>query len=167
MAKSIDFLGDILPLKNCLYRTALHITLSDREAEDIVQTTLIRLWKNREKWDEIEKMEAYAFAICRNLSLDYIKQKERQNIPLEELPSRTFPSTDDPLENLSWRDELDQVRLFVDSLPEAWRSAFQLRDVEGLSYKEISAILSMSEEQVKINIFRARKAIRERFLPKD
>ena len=56
------------------------------------------------------------------------------------------------------------VRRLIDSLPEKQRSVMQLRDIEGKSYKEIADIMAISEEQVKVNIFRARQAIRQKFL---
>ena len=56
------------------------------------------------------------------------------------------------------------VRDIIDSLPEKQRSVMQLRDFEGKSYKEIAAIMEISEEQVKVNIFRARQTVKQRFL---
>ena len=54
--KKISFRNDVLPLKNQLYRLALRITLNSAEAEDIVQETLIKVWNNRETWEEIESI---------------------------------------------------------------------------------------------------------------
>ena len=62
------------------------------------------------------------------------------------------------------QDRLALVRRLIDSLPEKQRSVMQLRDIEGKSYKEIADIMAISEEQVKVNIFRARQAIRQKFL---
>ena len=56
--KTISFRNDILPLKNELYRLALRITLNNAEAEDIVQDTLIKVWNARERWNEIDSIEA-------------------------------------------------------------------------------------------------------------
>ena len=61
------------------------------------------------------------------------------------------------------RDRIRLVRRLIDSLPEKQRSCMQLRDIEEKSYRDIATILGISEEQVKINIFRARQTIRERF----
>lgn len=55
------------------------------------------------------------------------------------------------------------MRRLIDSLPEAQRSVMQLRDIEGKSYKEIATVLGISEDRVKVTLFRARQAIRQRF----
>ena len=62
------------------------------------------------------------------------------------------------------QDRIQLVRRLIDNLPEKQRSVMQLRDIEGKSYKEIAQILDISEEQVKINIFRARQTIRQKFI---
>lgn len=72
----ISFQHDILPLKNELYRLALRITLSREEAEDVVQETMIKVWNNRERWNDIDSIEAYCLTICRNLALDALRKKE-------------------------------------------------------------------------------------------
>ena len=54
----ISFQHDRLPLKNELYRLALRITLSREEAEDVVQDTMIQVWNNRDRWQEIDSIEA-------------------------------------------------------------------------------------------------------------
>ena len=58
--KQISFRTDILPLKDGLYRLALRLTMNKEEAEDIVQETLLKVWKRRERWQEIENIEGFA-----------------------------------------------------------------------------------------------------------
>ncbi len=159
----MNFLNDILPLKNKLFRTALRITQNRQEAEDIVQNTLIRLWDKRDEWDGIKSVEAFAFTVCRNMALDSLKQAGRDNLPLDDTSTVSLSAGDDPLQKLTQRDNLAKIEAILNSLPEKQRTCMQLRDIEGLAYKEIASILSITEEQVKINIFRARKAVRERF----
>lgn len=62
------------------------------------------------------------------------------------------------------QDRIELIRRLINQLPEKQRSVMQLRDFEGKSYKEIAAIMTISEEQVKINIFRARQAIRQKYI---
>ena len=59
------------------------------------------------------------------------------------------------------------VRRLVDQLPEKQRSCMQLRDFEGKAYKDIAQILGITEEQVKVNIFRARQTIKQQFSKAD
>jgi RNA polymerase sigma-70 factor (ECF subfamily) len=68
-----------------------------------------------------------------------------------------------PEEQAVQRDRIQLVRQLINMLPEKQRSCMQLRDMEGKSYKDIAAILGITEEQVKVNIFRARQTIKERF----
>jgi RNA polymerase sigma-70 factor (ECF subfamily) len=164
--KKISFRNDILPLKNELYRLALRITLNPAEAEDIVQETMIKVWNKREQWNDIESIEAFCLTICRNISLDKMRKMENQNQSLEEsehdAPDQSYSSN--PEEQAMQQDKLMLIRRLINDLPEKQRSAMQLRDFEGKSYKEIAQIMDISEEQVKINIFRARQTIRQKFL---
>ena len=162
--KTISFRNDVLPLKNALYRLALRITLNHEDAEDIVQDTLIKVWNRRERWQEIESMEAFCLTICRNLALDRIRKREQGSEPLDEQAlSRKSDTATDPYEKMLLRDRVEQVRKLIDSLPEKQRSCMQLRDFEGKAYKEIAEVLGISEEQVKVNIFRARQAIKTKY----
>ena len=160
----LSFQHDILPLKNELYRLALRITLSREEAEDVVQDTMIKVWNNRDRWQEIDSIEAYCLTICRNLSLDALRRKDNQHQSIDEEDIQTSPlSTQNLQEDIIQKDHLQNVRRLVDALPEKQRSCMQLRDFEGKTYKEIAAILDISEEQVKVNIFRARQTIKQKY----
>ena len=64
-------------------------------------------------------------------------------------------------------DKINLVKQIVDSLPEKQRSCIQLRDFEGKTYKEVAKILEITEEQVKVNIFRARQTVKEKYLKLD
>lgn len=161
--KNISFRNDVLPLKDALYRLALRITLSHEEAQDIVQDTLIKVWDKRESWNEIESIEAFSITICRNLALDRIKKHDNLNDSLEERQTESPDTSSTPFEDTLQQDRIELVRNLVNTLPEKQRSCMQLRDFEGKPYKEIAKILGISEEQVKVNIFRARQTVKERF----
>ena len=161
--KNISFRNDVLPLKDVLYRLALRITLSHEEAEDIVQDTLIKVWNRRDEWQTLESIEAYSMTICRNLALDAIKKKDNNNESLEQEMDEASDRTSDPHELMIRKDRVEMVKQLVNRLPEKQRSCLQLRDFEGKTYKEIAEILAITEEQVKVNIFRARRSIKQQF----
>jgi RNA polymerase sigma-70 factor (ECF subfamily) len=164
--KKVSFRNDVLPLKNQLYRLALRITLTPEDAEDVVQETMMKVWSRRQQWDQIESMEAFCMAVCRNLALDKTRKMTatEQSIEASEHDTPDFSHAANPEEQAIQKDRLRLVRQIIDSLPEKQRSVMQLRDFEGKSYKEIAAIMDISEEQVKINIYRARQAVKQRFL---
>ena len=161
--KEISFRNDVLPLKNLLYRLAMRITQRHEEAEDIVQDTLIKVWNKRDEWEKIESIEAWCLTICRNLALDRIRSRNNQNESLDSIKSDTPDKYGTPYEQMLQRDRIELVRRMVNALPEKQRSCMQLRDFEGKSYKEIAEILNISEDQVKVNIFRARQAIKNKY----
>ena len=161
--KEVSFRNDILPLKDILYRLALRITLNRAEAEDIVQDTLIKVWNRSDDWPQLESIEAYSMTVCRNLALDRIDRADNRTASLDENGIERPDTATNPLERASQIDRIEIVWSLIDSLPEKQRSCIQLRDVEGRTYKEIAQVRDISEEQVKVNIFRARQAIKFKF----
>lgn len=158
--KQVTFRNDVLPMKDKFYRLALRITMNPADAEDIVQETLIRIWKKREQWGQIESLEAWGLTIARNLSLDYLRRNEQHtDVPLDfDIPVNDY-------DRLGENERLQMVRNVMNTLSEKQRTAMQLRDFEGKSYREIADIMQVSEEQVKVNIFRARQAIKAKLNP--
>lgn len=159
----ISFRNDILPLKDKLYRLALRITLNARDAEDIVQDTLIKVWNRRDRWDELDSIEAFSLTVCRNLALDSIKRKGHNNPSIEDAHADRPDLTANPYEEMLHNDRVKLVRDIINALPEKQKTSMQLREFEGKSYREIAQIMEVTEEQVKINIFRARQAIKQKF----
>ena len=167
--KEISFRTDVLPLKNELFRLALRITLNRADAEDVVQETMLKVWNRRQQWEQIESIEAFCITICRNLALDRMKKADNQNASLDDegddAPDHSYSAN--PEEQAMQRDKVERVRMLINQLPEKQRTCMQLRDVEGKPYKEIASILNMTEQQVKINIFRARQTIKEEYLKQE
>ena len=164
--QKIDFRKDILPLKDKLFRLALRITFDRAEAEDIVQETMIRVWNKRDEWDELESVEAYCLTVARNLAIDRSEKKDSQTVELTTEVEQT-PDASSPYDRLVNKERLKLVHRLVGELPEKQRLIMQLRDVEGKSYKEIAAALRLTEEQVKVNLFRARQKVKQKFIDID
>lgn len=157
-----SFQHDVLPLKDKLFRLAYRITLNQVEAEDIVQETLIKVWNKREEWNTIISIEAYCITLTRNLAIDKSQKSEAQNTELtEEATLHTNEST--PQQELEYSERMELIHRLINTLPERQRTILQLRDMEEKSYKEIAEIMHLSEEQVKVNLFRARQKIKNRY----
>lgn len=171
----MDFKHDILPLRDRLFRLSLRITLNREEAEDVVQDVMLRLWQQRDKMGGVTDIENYALTMTRNLSLDRNALATNRSVSLnEELHDR--PNSGDAPSNPlvatpSWDASPDQhimhaeasarFHRLINSLPEKQRTVLHLRDIEGKAYTEIAQLLSISESDVKVTIFRARKQLKE------
>ena len=158
--KKLSFRDDVLPLKDKIFRLALRITLSRAEAEDIVQDVLIKVWNRRDDLAEVDSIEAYSLTVCRNLSLDRLQRKENDSVICEVAPPTEADDAPPDLQMIR-NERIDNIKRLIERLPIPQRAAMQLRDMEGKTYKEISAITGQTEEQVKVNIFRARQYIRK------
>lgn len=164
--QKIDFRKDILPLKDKLFRLALRITFDRAEAEDIVQETMIRVWNKRDEWNGLESVKAYCLTVARNLAIDRSEKKDSQTVELT-IEAEQTPDASSPYDRLVNKERLKLVHRLVGELPEKQRLIMQLRDVEGKSYKEIAAALRLTEEQVKVNLFRARQKVKQKFIDID
>lgn len=149
-----------MPLRDMLFRLSLRITACREDAEDIVQETLLRLWKQMEQGTPIDSIEALAVTICRNLSLDYTARHDRQSVSLDEQAHEHPDTSRSPSEHLEAQEQRQRIEALLAQLPEKQRTALQLRDIEGYTYKDIARMMQISEADVKVNIFRARQRFR-------
>ena len=159
------FKSRVLPVKNKLYRFAYRLLGDDSEAQDVVQEVLIKVWDRHETLDELENMEAWCMRVTRNLSYDKIRSRQRKNTESLEAGFEVGEAEEaTPYQSTERKDMMRTIRTLMNRLPEKQRHVMQLRDIEGYSYKEIGEILEMDMSQVKVNLFRARKQIRENLI---
>ncbi len=152
----MDLRTTVLPHRDSLYRLALSITGHTGEAEDIVQETMIRAWERRAEWPMIKNIGGWLALICRNLALD--SRKRSQRTLLAATPRE--PASDDTT-RLEARDTLDYIRRCAAALPSPQDEIFRLRDIEGLTYRDIAIQLDISEDKVRVYLHRARRRLRE------
>ena len=123
---------------------------------------MLKVWNRRERWDELESMEAFCLTVCRNVALDKMKRAEQQNTSLDQEMERQCHETAHWADT-SYAANPEEQTVQLDRLPEKQRTCMQLRDVEGKSYKEIALVMGITEQQVKTNIFRARQTVKQKF----
>ena len=164
--QEISFRNDILPLKDKLFRLALRITLDRAEAEDVVQDTMIRVWNKRDEWQQFESVEDYCLIVAKNLAIDRSQKKDAQNVELTPEMAEEA-DTSGPYDRLVNNERMKIIHRLIDELPEKQRLIMQLRDIEGESYKDIAKVLQLTEEQVKVNLFRARQKVKQRYIEID
>ena len=154
-----EFKIEVLPLKNKLYRIAFRILGRQEEAEDMVQDTMVRLWKDRDKLGKYRSVEAFAVVICRNLSLDRVRSKKFRHDPLPETHEDNRMAT--PEKRTEMKDTLEKIHQVISQLPELQRTIIQLRDIEEMEYDEMADMLHMNVNAIRVNLARARKKVRE------
>lgn len=136
---------------------------SSEEAKDVVQEALIKVWNGREQMADIQNMEAWCMRITKNLSLDRLRAMERkQTGSLDGVEVRQESPT--PYERTEIDEHMQRINDLMAALPDKQRQVMHLRDVEGHSYNEICDLLEMDMSQVKVYLFRARNAVREKLL---
>ena len=156
------FQNRVLPAKNKLFRFALRFLGNEEEAKDVVQEVFIRVWNGREQMNEVQNWEAWCMRITKNLSLDRIRTLARKQTHPLETGYDVRQETLSPHESTEIQESMNRVSQFIAALPEKQRQVIHLLDVEGYSYNEICEILELDMNQVKVNLFRARNAVREK-----
>jgi RNA polymerase sigma factor (sigma-70 family) len=146
-------------VKNKLYRFALRITGDNAEAEDVVQEVFIKAWQRLNDLPNIQNAEAWCMTVTKNLALDRLRSKHRKTEEIGEILQLTDCNST-PYET----DMVQKIRNWMKDLPEKQQLVMHLRDIEDKTYDEIATILEMPMPQVKVNLHRARTAIRERIL---
>jgi RNA polymerase sigma-70 factor (ECF subfamily) len=154
------FKTHILPMKDKLFRFAFRLLQNVQEAEDAVQDVMAGIWAKRDQWGKWKSMEAYCMTATRNNCLDRIRK--RRILPVQEEKAGQVSSPDkDPYEKMMDKQMIQRIRQCMDVLPENQQQVVRLREMEGFSYNEIAEVLNMTLDQVKINLFRGRNAIKK------
>ncbi len=158
------FQNRVYPVKNKLFRFAFRLLGSSEEAKDVVQEVLIKVWNGREQLGEIQNVEAWCMRVTRNLSLDRLRQQQRRPTDSMEKGLHVQHSAISPYDSVEQSENMKRIGELMAVLPEKQRHVMHLRDVEGYSYQEICEILEIDMSQVKVYLFRARNAVREKLL---
>ncbi len=153
----------IIAIKDKLFRLAFNIMGTREDAEDVVQDVILRVWNKQDSWKDIDNLEGYCMRSVRNVALDKFSLKANRNEELFADASENGLSTSHPGEILEQNEQLDIIYRLIKQLPEKQQTVMQLRDIEEMSYKEIAEIMQISEEQVKVTLFRARQKVKEFF----
>lgn len=125
---------------------------NSEDSQDIVQDVFEKLWKNRKKV-EVDKCKAWLFRTGHNTLINFAKRKQRTVYNTDLIPEQII------IDNRYETKEI--VDLALSLLPPLQKSIILLRDLEGYTYDEISEILNISESQVKVYLYRARKKIKK------
>ena len=158
------FENRVLPAKNKLFRFAFRMLGSSEEAKDVVQEVMIKVWNGREQMAEVQNMEAWCMRITKNLSLDKLRSRQRRATDSIDEGFEIRHEALSPHENTELNESMLRINQLIAALPEKQRQVIHLRDIEGYSYNEICEMLELDMSQVKVSLFRARNAVREKLV---
>ncbi|MDA7803887.1 RNA polymerase sigma factor [Crocinitomix sp.] len=136
-----------------IYRFVLKHIKNVDAAKDIVQDTFAKVWIKRDGID-FAKARSYFFTTAHHTLIDLVR-KEKYTDDVDKIDK---VMSQKPIGNLDLQEQLEQA---LDQLADIQRTVVLLRDYEGYGYDEIGEISNLTESQVKVYIFRARKKLKE------
>lgn len=176
MADPATFEADAMPFMNQLYSAAMRMTRNAADAEDLVQETYLKGYRGYERFQEGTNLRAWLFRILTNNYINTYRKKQRRpkESDLEDVEDmfmyRRMGGDTTAVLGKSAEDQLmehitdSRVKEAVEDLPEQYRIAVLLADVEGFPYKEIAEILDIPIGTVMSRIHRGRKALQKALL---
>lgn len=163
---SDPFTAEALTYVDGLYGAALRLTRNAADAEDLVQDTYLKAFRSASQFEPGTNLKAWLFTILHNTFLNVRRHDGRNPVEVDseavELAADRRLSQPTP-EQLLTRDALDaDLQAALDSLPDAFRQAVWLRDVEEFSYAEIATMMQVPIGTVMSRISRGRRMLYEK-----
>jgi len=152
--------------KDKIFNYALYMLRNRMDAEDITQEVMIRIWKNINKFN-FYAARAWIMRTTHNLCIDNLRQRGKQfqrEVSIDENLSEKiedYNSEASPEKVLTGSMIDEKINNAIERLPEIHKSPFVLYEIQGFKYKEISKILDIPLNSVKVNILRARKQLQK------
>ena len=149
---------------DALYRVALRLTANPSDAEDLVQETMLRAFRSWDRYTPGTNAKGWLLTILRHLFINEYRRKKRhpETVDVDTIePFALFQEVQEEDPQGAFFDKIvdDEVLRAVDQLPEAFREAVTLSDVEGLSYEEVAKVLDVPVGTVKSRLYRGRRLL--------
>lgn len=132
-------------------------------AQDIAQESFLRLYRARPCSIPCGEVRFWLYRVARNLALNELSKRQTRNRLFGKVVEMFSVRESNPEEMLEQSEHGQIVLDLLKGLPEHQRTALLLREQEEMSYQEIARVLEISESKVKVDIFRARSALRARW----
>lgn len=165
--KRASFEQEALVHLDMLYRVALRLSGNPADAQDLVQETILRAYRSWAQYTPGTNAKGWLLTILRNLFINEYRRRSRhpETVDVDTIePFAVFPEIQDEDPQATFFDRIvdDEVLRALDELPEVFREAVTLSDVEGLSYEEIAKVLNVPVGTVKSRLFRGRRLLQAR-----
>ena len=151
--------------KHKLYSYLLSLTASPEIAEDIIQDTFLKLWKNRSSIEAIDHLGGYLFKTTRNLAINAFKRMSKETIILSKLQSQQNSVNTKADDTLVVKEAEQLLYQTIQNLPPQQKLIYTLSREQGLKHEDISQQLHLSSSTVRNHIVQALRTIRKKFEP--
>lgn len=145
-----------------LFKVVYNIIRDRTIAEDLCQEAFIRYYNKRIPLPNINESRYWLIRVAKNLAFNYRKRKNREVNAVEKLKQESIHIQSDSQIDLVKEETAVIVKEALDNLPVKYRSVLILKEYGELNYKEIAKILHISENNVKIRIYRARALLEKK-----
>ncbi len=149
------FKNTVFILKNEMYRFAKRFVMSSDEAEDVVQDLMLKFWQKKDELEQFGNLKSYALKAVRNECLNRLKHHD---VKLGFADMQLHRSE---LYSMEVNNLKEHIIGFINQLPEKQRMVIHLKDVEEYEVSEISEILEMEENAIRVNLMRARQKVKK------
>ena len=169
-----DFESGNLPYRDQLFKSALRMTRSVEDAEDLIQETFLKAYKYYERFAEGTNFKAWLFKIMKNTFINSYRKKKLQPPKVdfddvqegleETLIEKVLESYGDPESGILASEMDHEVRETLLNLPHDYKMVVLLADLEGFAYKEIAEILAVPVGTVMSRLYRGRRMMERALL---
>jgi RNA polymerase sigma-70 factor (ECF subfamily) len=152
--------------QNYVYVVAFRFLCNDYEAEEVIQETFIRVWKNLSRFNQDMRFTTWLYKIVTNLCCDRLRSRKRTPhilpFDMENAALLNQPSTENIESALINRELADLIRFLTENLTPMQRIVFTLSELEELTVDEVVTITGLTPQKIKSNLYCARQAIRNK-----
>lgn len=146
-----------MPLAEGFYKVAYYLMESEAEAKDAVQEVFVKLWTTRDKIEHVLNPKAYGTMMVRNTCIDMIRKAEK--VKEDDIPENMAAPPDN--QRLESQERLRKTKEAMEELPQLQQDILRMRVWRKMEYDEIARELGISNVNVRVQLSRARKKLKE------
>ena len=147
--------------KDLVFTLALRMVINREEAEEVSQDTFIKVFKSLEKFKGDSKFSTWIYKVSYNTCLDRIKKnkKDQNVVPIDEFTEHQVKTIDNALDQMEEQEYKDKIQKCLHLLPSEDSFLLTLYYFEEQSLEEISKVVNLTANNVKVKLFRSRKKL--------
>ena len=150
-----------------LYAFAYKMLKNQQESEDIVQNVLVKLWKKRDELDNINNLKTLALTMTKNECIDVLRRwRFSEKNAVDSAAQQEKSDSLSPLENMVSDETRNMMRQIISDMESPYKEIITMREIEGLPYEEIAGMTSLTVNNLRVIVSRARHIIKEEYLKK-